>query len=246
MYAFKYDSIAHAEHDILCPMPRSRLEYAIETLALRSDARIIDVAAGKGELIIRALERFRCRGEAIEPSPLFQTAIRAEAASRLDPGMLTLLEVDPFELEVEPETYDTVMCVASRPFGDLRETFARSWAMVRTGGLLLLGEWHWNDVELEYDYLEFLGCSEETYVTHEALVELGIKEGFTPLYAGTASRHDIDHYEGQTMLAVERWLRNNPGDPFANAIRERARKWRDAYLKWGRYELGFGLYLFMK
>lgn len=246
MYAFKYDSIAHAEHDILCPMTRSRIEYVVESMALKPDARVLDLAAGKGELFIRILERFGCGGDAIEPSPLFQAAMRAEVANRLDPEKVKLIEQEPFELEFEPESFDAVVCLASRPFGDLRETFARSWAMVRTGGLLLLGEWHWNDSELDYDYLESLGCSEETYLTHDDLIALAVKEDFTPMYAGTASRQDIDHYESQTMLAVERWLRANPGDPFAAAIRERARKWRDAYLKWGRYELGFGLYLFLK
>lgn len=246
MYPFKYDSIAHAEHDILCPMPRSRVEYVVEAMGLRSDARVLDLAAGKGELFIRILERYGCSGDAIEPSPLFQAAMRAEVESRLEPDRVKLIEQEPFELEFEPESYDAVVCIGSRPFGELRETLARAWAMVRTGGLLVLGEWHWNDVELELDYLDFLGCSEETYVTHDQLIELAVKEAFTPLYAGTASRHDIDHYESQAMLAVERWLRANPGDPFGPAIRERARKWRDAYLKWGRYELGFGLYLFLK
>jgi SAM-dependent methyltransferase len=246
MYAFKYDSIAHAEHDILCPMPRSRVEYLVEAMALKRDARVLDLAAGKGELFIRILERYGCSGDAVEPSPLFQAAMRAEVRNRLEPDRVKLIEQEPFELEFEPESYDAVVCLASRPFGDLRETFARSWAMVRTGGLLLLGEWHWNDSELEYDYLEALGCSEDTYLTHDDLIALAAREDFTPMYAGTASRQDIDHYEGQTMLAVERWLRANPGDPIAPAVRERARKWRDAYLKWGRYELGFGMYLFLK
>lgn len=246
MYAYKYDSIAHAEHEVLCPLSRSKLDYLIDNLGLGPDAKVLDLAAGKGELFIRILERYGCTGDAIEPSPLFQAAMRAEIAGRLEGERAKLLECEPYELEIEPETYDLIVCLGSRPFGDLRETFARAWAMVRTGGQLLIGEWHWNDEEVEPEYLEFLGCGEDTYATHDQIVALGAKEDFTPMYTTTATRDEIDHYESQTMWSVERWLRGNPGDPFTAAIRERSRKWRDAYLKWGRYELGFGAYLFLK
>ena len=39
-------------------------------------------------------------------------------------------------------------------------------------------------------------------------------------------------------------VRANPHDPDAQAMLERIRPWREAYLRWGRDTLGFGLYLF--
>ena len=45
---------------------------------------------------------------------------------------------------------------------------------------------------------------------------------------------------------VERYARNNPDDPDCPAMVTRIRRWRDAYLRWGRDTLGFGLYLFQK
>lgn len=246
MYAYKYDSIAHAEHDVLCPLSRGKLDTVIELLGLGPEAKVLDLAAGKGELFVRILERYRCTGDAIEPSPLFQASLRAECEGRLGPERARLIEGEAYELEVEPETYDLIVCINSRPFGDLRETFARAWAMVRTGGQLLLGEHHWADDEPNPDYIDFLGCGEDAYSTHDQVVALGVKEDFTPMYTTTATRDEIDHYEGLSTWAIERWLRHNPGDPHVGAIRERSRKWRDAYLKWGRYELGFGLYLFLK
>lgn len=246
MYAYKYDSIVHAEHDVLCPMSRAKLDAIVDVLSLRSDARVLDVAAGKGELFLRILERYQCEGDAFEPSPLYQASMRAEIAGRIAPGKAHAFEQEAYEHDVEPETYDLIVCIANRPYGDLRETLAKSWAMVRSGGQLLLGEWHWVDREPDPNYIDFLGCGEDAYETHEGVVALAVKEGFTPVYATTAARDEIDHYEGLSTLAVERWLRGNPGDPHANAIRERSRKWRDAYLKWGRYELGFGMYLLLK
>jgi SAM-dependent methyltransferase len=246
MYVYKYDSITHAEHDVLCPLSKNKLDTVVDLLGLTPDARVLDLAAGKGELFIRILERYQCGGDAIEPSPLFQAAIRAESAARLVPEKVRLIESEAYEFEVEPESYDLIVCIGSRPYGDLADTLAKSWAMVRTGGQLLLGEWHWTDDEPDPDYMEFLGVGAETYCTHERVVALGVKEAFTPMYMTTATRDELDHYEGLAMLAAERWLRGNPGDPHASAVRERSRKWRDAFLKWGRYELGFGIYLFLK
>jgi ubiquinone/menaquinone biosynthesis C-methylase UbiE len=246
MYAYKYDSITHAEHDILCPLSRHKIDTVIELLALRPGAKVLDLAAGKGELFLRVLERYQAGGDAIEPSPLYQAQLRAEVAGRVPPESVRLIEGEAYELEVDNESYDLIICLANRPYGDLRETFARAWAMVRTGGQLLVGEWHWSDDEPNPDYIDFLGCGEDAYCTHDQIVTLGVKEDFTPIYQTTATRDEIDHYEGLSTLAAERWLRGNPGDPHASAVRERSRKWRDAYLKWGRYELGFGLYLFLK
>lgn len=247
MYGFKYDSIIHSEHDLLCPLSPEKLDIVLELLALKQGARVLDLAAGKGELFLRVLERYGdSTGDAIEPSPLFQAYMRAEAGHRLDDGRARLIEAEAYEFEVESESYDLIICMANRPYGDLRETFARCWAMVRTGGQLLLGEYHWTDDEPEPDYIDFLGCGPDSYSTHDGVVQLGVKEDFTPLYQATATRDEIDHYESLGTLSAERWLRSNPGDQYAGPIRERARAWRDAYLKWGRFELGFGVYLFLK
>jgi SAM-dependent methyltransferase len=246
MHGYKYDSVAHTDHEVFCPLAWSKLDYVIGNLSLPPDARVLDLSAGNGELLFRILERFGCRGDALEPSPLMQAEMREEVASRFGDDRVKLIEAEAFELEIEPETYDLILCMGARPYGDTRETLARSWAMVRTGGLLLLGEWHWNDPEPDPDYIDFLGCGPDAYLLHEEIVALGRKEDFTPLYQTTAMRDEIDHYEGQSSWAVERWLRAHPGDPHATQIRDRSRKWRDAYLKWGRYELGFGLYLFRK
>ncbi|MFO0747108.1 MAG: class I SAM-dependent methyltransferase [Myxococcota bacterium] len=246
MYAFKYDSVAHAEHEVMCPLSRPKIDFVVDLLGLSSEARVLDLAAGKGELLIRILERYGCTGEGLEPSPLFQAAARGEAASRLEKERVRLHDVEPSDFPVEAETYDLVICLGSRPYGDLAETLRRAWAMVRTGGHLLLGEWHWTSTEPDPDYIDFLGCGTDAYETHSGVVAMAAKEAFTPIYMVTASVDEIDHYESLSTCSIERWLRSNPGDVHAGAIRERSRKWRDAYLEWGRHELGFGLYLLLK
>jgi len=246
MYAYKYDSIAHAEHDVFCPLSRAKLDFVVDMLGLPPEARVLDLAAGKGELLIRICERWGCQGEGLEPSPFFLAAARGEAATRLEKEQVKLIEAEAMDIEVEAETYDLIVCINSRPFGDLRETLRRSWAMVRTGGHLLVGEWHWTSDDPDPAYIDFLGCGTDAYETHPGIVAMATKESFTPIYLCTSGLDEIDHYEALSMASIERWLRFNPGDVHAGAIRERSRKWRDAFVQWGRIELGFGLYLFLK
>ncbi len=131
------------------------------------------------------------------------------------------------------------------PWGDFRETLARTWAMVRSGGMALIGERYWR-TDPDPDYLDFMGFGPDHHATHAGNVALAVKESFTPMYACTACEDEIDHHEGLCLRSVERFLRANPGDTHAAAFRERVRKLRDAYLKWGRDSVGFGVYLLLK
>jgi ubiquinone/menaquinone biosynthesis C-methylase UbiE len=242
----KYDTIFHAEHDLFCPISRARLEAVIEMVSLPNGAHILDCQAGKGELFVRLLERFGATGVAWEAGSTFFQVLRSEVLSRLEPGRAEVVEGEVWQAEFENESFDLIISIGPAPFGDLETSLQRLWAMVKSGGMVLLGLWHWVDGDPDPDYLDILGCGPDAHPTHEAVFEMAQREDFTPLYAITAGRDDMDHYEGTGLWAAERWLRGNPGDPDKVAIRERLHALRDAWVRWGRFELGFGLYLLLK
>ena len=241
----KYNAIAHAELDFLAPVSLERMDGLIDLFELRPGSRVLDLGCGKGELLVRTCERWGATGDGLEPCPSFVAAARAEAASRLDPGAVSVHELDAVDFPVEPEAYDLVIALNTRPFGDLQETLRQAWVMVRSGGMALFGTSTWRR-EPDPDYLDFLGAGPDTYATHADTVALAVAEGFTPVYVTGVREDEIDHYEGMCTRSVERFLRANPGDPHAPAFREHVRKWRDAYLRWGRDAVGFGLYLLLK
>jgi len=245
MDPFKYASIAHADLDLAAPISLDRLDRVVDLLELRPGARVLDLACNKGEALIRVCERWGATGVGLDPSPSFLAAARAEAAARLPDGSLELKQCEPFELEIEPESFDLVICLGSRPFGDFAGTLAQTWPMVRSGGLLLVGDSYWRR-EPAPDYLDALGIGPDNNASHADNVALTVAESFTPLYCVAASHEEIDHYEGMCTRAVERFLRANPGDTHADAFREFVRHWRDAYLKWGRAAVGFGVYVLLK
>ena len=62
----------------------------------------------------------------------------------------------------------------------------------------------------------------------------------------TASVDEWDEYEWKYCRSVERYARERPEDADVPQMLERIRRWRDAYLRFGRDTLGFAIYLFYR
>ena len=72
----------------------------------------------------------------------------------------------------------------------------------------------------------------------------GLDAGLGFLHAVVASQDDWDRYEGLQWYSSRRYLREHPDTELAGELRERGDRYRDAYLRWGRDELGWAVYLF--
>ena len=59
MDMWKFFDITHREHILCNPMSIEKLEQLITLLRLKPDARVLDIATGKGEFLIRLAERYR-------------------------------------------------------------------------------------------------------------------------------------------------------------------------------------------
>ena len=80
-------------------------------------------------------------------------------------------------------------------------------------------------------------------VSHAENVEIALAAGMTPLYAIVSNHDDWDRYEGLQAYAAENWVRENPDDPDVDELLKLVRDGRDEYLKWGRDEIGWAIYL---
>ena len=57
---------------------------------------------------------------------------------------------------------------------------------------------------------------------------------------------DWDRYEGLQWDSAERYAHDNPDDPDNEQLLQRIRAFRQSYLRWGRSQLGWALYLFLR
>ena len=229
----------------LCnPVSGEKVDRVVDALHLEDGARVLDIGCGKGEILIRVLERWPAAGVGVDLSPSFLAEARSETTERVPGADLEWLEQDATAFEAEEASFDLTMSVGSAwLLGDLKTALGTMRRWTKPGGLVLVGEGYWTQPPTS-EYLDLLGASADDYGSHEDVIAAGTSLGLEPVYACVSSRTDWDRYEWTYFSNIERWARENADDPERDAILERGRLGRERYLRGGRDALGFGLYLF--
>lgn len=248
----RFSFIAHTRRDICNPLSFDKLDAVISRLELSENADAIDIGCGKAELLIRLAHAWGHRGDrgvrsvGVERSPLFAAEAKRRVGEAALTNEITIHESDALVwLNANPALrFDLACCTGSlHALGGYEPTLRTLLDRLNPGGWLLIGEGFWAQPPAP-EYLKFLGDDETQFTTHAGNIELALKLGLTPYFAATASADEWDDYEWTYSSTIEQHVRENPGDPDANEMLERIRPWREAYLKWGRETLGFGIYLF--
>jgi len=69
MDLWKFFDITHREHVVCNPISIEKLEELIALLSLRPGARVLDIASGKSEFLVRLAERYGIEGVGVDLSP---------------------------------------------------------------------------------------------------------------------------------------------------------------------------------
>jgi SAM-dependent methyltransferase len=244
MDRWKFFDITHRDHVVCNPLSITKLDEMVELLALPAGARVLDIACGKGELLLRLVERCGAHGVGVDRSPYAVRDARARAAARVPAADLTIVEGDGAAYASPPDSVDLAMCVgASWVFGGHRGTLRALARWVRPGGQVLVGEPYWRQVP-EPAYLAASGLAAESFATHADNVAIGVAEGLMPLYTLVSNEDDWDRYEALQWRAAEHYALAHPEDTDVPDLLAQVRQARDTYLRWGRATLGWALYLF--
>jgi len=247
MDMWKYYDITHRRHVVCNPMSIEKIDGLIELLDLAPGARVVDIACGKGEMLIRLAERYDISGVGVDKSPFCIADCEKKAGERAPDADLRFVLGDGADYRPEPsESLDLAMCIgASWVFGGHRGTLRALAEMTAAGGLVLVGEPFWI-ADPEEAYLAAGGLEKEGYSTHHDNVTIGQQEGLVPLYAIVSSHDDWDRYETLQWRAADEYASAHPDAPDIAELLGRVAHDREAYLKWGRDSLGWALYLFRK
>jgi SAM-dependent methyltransferase len=247
MDLWKFFDITHREHVVCNPMSVEKLQELIALLSLRPGARVLDIASGKGEFLLRLAERYGIEGVGVDLSPYFIADARRKQEERVPEAHLRFLEMEGADYAPdEPESFDVVACIgASWIYGGHERTLSALAGMAAGESWIVVGEPYWRQPPAE-EYLEAIGEQRSSYGTHKENVEVGQAQGLELAYTLVSSPDDWDRYEGLQWYAAERWARAHPEDPDVEEVLERVRKNKMAYLTWGRETLGWAIYVFMK
>jgi ubiquinone/menaquinone biosynthesis C-methylase UbiE len=246
MDTLRFSTIAHREHVFCNPLDPDALDRLLGSLDLEPGARVLDVGCGKGEILVRLMERYGIDAVGVDTNGEFLAELRARAARRVTAGELSLHEIEFAEFACDPGSFDLAMCIgATHACGGYGRTLNALSRATRAGGRILIGDGFWRREPLAA-YLDVLGAAREEYTDHEGNIAAGVSRGLVPIDSITSSEADWDRYEDLYASEIERFAREHPDDPDREAMLKRIRRWRDAYQRWGRSTLGFGLYLFGK
>ncbi len=242
----KFSAIAHRDHDYCNPISAAKVERLLDLLPLDEGSRVLDLGCGRAELGLRIIERFGSTVVAVDNSSPMLDAARERAEWTGALGKLHLDDTDIRLFQADPETFHlSCMLGAGGVDGGIAAICQKLKGWTRSGGYILIGEGYWKQ-KPGGDYLSFLEAKESDYRDHRGNVQAGVDAGLIPMHATTANDDEWDEYEWKYARSIERYAREQPDDPDVPAMLERVRRWRDAYIRWGRDTLGFAIYLFYR
>ena len=242
----KFTAAAHSSHLFCSPMSEEKAHLLLDHLELGSEDQVVDIGCGKGELLIRLVERFENVGVGVDRSATFLDIARDRARRSGLAGQVSFLETDAATYSPGSTCFAAGLCIgAGAAFGFFADVARRMSCLVRSGGFLLIGECYWKQ-EPPAEYLQFLGVDRGVYSSHEGNLELARKLQLVPVWSTISSDEEWDAYEDLYRRNIEDYVAENPEDPDGPAMIERVRIWNRMYRDYGRSTLGFGFYLLKK
>jgi SAM-dependent methyltransferase len=240
---WKLMDIVHKYQKIMNPITEAKLDSLIELLKLKPGSSVLDIACGKGELLVKLAEKYKINGVGIDKSPYCINDCNQKKSNRVPGADIVFYMMDGADYKPDKK-YDITSCLgASWVFGGHNGTLKALSEMTRPGGLILVGEPHWIK-EPDTEYLEAEEMTRDSYRSHRENVLIGEQLGLKCLYTLDSDRDGWDIYETLHWWAVEDYILNNPNDPDIMEIREANEKYKEIYLRWGRDTMGWCLYLF--
>ena len=246
MDVWKYFAIGHERHLFCNPLSEAKVDELIALLALPEEARVLDIACGKAEFLVRTVKRWSCSAVGVDISPYFVADAREKVKVAGLQAAIEIVEANGSEYCGKPSSFDATSCLgASWIWGGLEGTLRALSSWAKPGGLVVVGEPFWRSAPSR-DHLEAAELTASSFTTHLGNSQTGLGLGLGLLHTIVSSEDDWDRYESYQWYAAERYSRRNPGDPDVPELMAKVRKARDRYLQWGRKEIGWSVYLFLK
>ena len=130
---WRFFDITHADHVLCNPLSVAKLDEMIGLLDLWHGQRVIDIACGKGELLVRLVERYGIGGVGVDPRRTHPPTLRSARGDTRARGGLEVLEIDGAEYRASRGRFDLACCLGAS-WTLRRATRARSGRWRRSSG----------------------------------------------------------------------------------------------------------------
>lgn len=242
----RFFEVAEADRRIQNPFSREKLALLGEICETSTDTEILDLACGKGELLCQWTARYGAVGTGVELDESFVSDARARAVELDVADRLAFVRGDAAEYPVSDHDADVAACLGASWIGGGFLGTLRLLAEAATdeSGLLLVGEPYWIESPPPEAVEALADGDRDRYGTLPTLFDRASEGGFELLEMILANGDTWDRYEATQWKTIDDWLRENPDDQDADAIREQRDENRRRYLRYGRKYFGWGVFVF--
>ena len=243
MDTWRYFELTHATHDLLNASSPPQLDKMGAMLGLQAGERVLDIACGHAELLLRWHANHGVTGVGVDASPYHS----ARAQRRVDDsgvGAAIRIVHGRGEEFATDERFDVACCVgASWIWQGHAGTLRAIRGFARPGGAVVVGEPYWKE-EPPAEYLEAEGIAREDFHDLGGCLQVARDQGLELVWMAGSSEAEWDEYEMRQAAAVDAFARRNPDDPDLPDLRARRRRHEDSYVRWGRRCFGWALWVF--
>jgi len=228
-------------------MNKDKLEGLFSLLDIKPNSKVLDIACGKGEPLVRLAELYNISGIGVDISPYHIKDCKKKRSERIPKSDIKFLEMDGVNYKPENnELFDLTICLgASFVYNGFTGTINALKKMTKPEGLLIIGEPYWLKDPPE-EYLKMSGINKEEFNNHYKNIDIAEKERLNCIYTLASNRDDWDHYETLQWWSVYDYVTLNPGDPDNSELLEKIEKAKKEYLLYGRDTLGWAIYVFKR
>jgi len=218
---FEIFEALHHTMRICNPMSSEDLDRVVDLLYVRDGHRVLDIACGYGELLIRLAERADVVGTGIDLSPWMIRTAFTEASERVPDVDLRWELSEAKEAHADGE-FDRVLCLgASWIWLGLNGTLRAMVQRTKPGGMVAIGDMHTRPgvdpaaVAATHGRVDSLDDQEALFARH----------GLEIIERVATEDSSWDDYLARTKLAASGWLDDHPG-PRAQQYVDEQRQWQ--------------------
>src|SRR5512139_1829358 len=94
MDTWKFYDITHRRHVVCNPTSEEKLARLVDLVRLPAAARVVDIACGKGEFLIRLAEAYNVSGAGVDLSPFHIADAERKLQTRVPQARITFTQME--------------------------------------------------------------------------------------------------------------------------------------------------------